>query len=234
MTIAATQPASPRSASRPGAGSPRSRAWALAGVIAGVCGVGSIVASTSIDAVYNEKVAGDAEAIMERLSDQVPQLMVFGALAVLAATLLVPFAAGLRRRLHDQAPAGSILPDVAFAGLLLTSVAGLMGSGLNTEFSIGLASGDATYVPEVVVMFGHWIGTIPWLWLGAGITGVAVAVAALRTAAAPRWIGWVSVVLGGLTLVSGLSPLQYIAGFVGPVYVLVMALGFALGDRAAA
>jgi len=199
-----------------------------------VCGVGSIVASTSIDAVYNEKVAGDAEAIMERLSDQVPQLMVFGALAVLAATLLVPFAAGLRRRLHDQAPAGSILPDVAFAGLLLTSVAGLMGSGLNTEFSIGLASGDATYVPEVVVMFGHWIGTIPWLWLGAGITGAAVAVAALRTAAAPRWIGWVSVVLGGLTLVSGLSPLQYIAGFVGPVYVLVMALGFALGDRAAA
>ena len=36
---------------------------------------------------------------------------------------------------------------------------------------------------------GHWIGTIPWLWLGAGVTGVAVAVAALRHGAAPRWLG---------------------------------------------
>ena len=54
---------------------------------------------------------------------------------------------------------------------------------------------------------------------------------AFRHAAAPRWIGAVSVVLGGLTLVAGLSPLQYLAGFTGPVWLLVVALGFALGDR---
>ncbi|MFC6343814.1 hypothetical protein ACFP8W_17645, partial [Nocardioides hankookensis] len=54
---------------------------------------------------------------------------------------------------------------------------------------------------------------------------------ALRHAAAPTWLGWVGVVLGGVTLLVGLSPLQYMAGFSGPVLVLVLGLGFALGDR---
>ena len=37
--------------------------------------------------------------------------------------------------------------------------------------------------------------------------------------------------LGGITLLIGLSPLQYMAGFTGPVLVLVLGLGFAFGDR---
>ena len=41
----------------------------------------------------------------------------------------------------------------------------------------------------------------------------------------------VGALLGGLTLLVGISPLQYMAGFTGPVLVLVMALGFAFGDR---
>jgi hypothetical protein len=65
------------------------------------------------------------------------------------------------------------------------------------------------------------------------VTGVAVAVAALRHAAAPRWIGWVAAVLGGITLLFGMSPLEYMAGFTGPVLVMVLGLGFAFGDRTA-
>ena len=48
----------------------------------------------------------------------------------------------------------------------------------------------------------------------------------------PRWIGRVGLVLGGLTLLLGISPLQYMAGMTGPLLVLVVALGFCLGDRA--
>lgn len=58
-----------------------------------------------------------------------------------------------------------------------------------------------------------------------------MAVASLRHGAAPRWIGVVSLLLGGLTLLVGISPLQYMAGFVGPLWLTVAALGFALGDR---
>ena len=86
-------------------------------------------------------------------------------------------------------------------------------------------------VAESAVFFNHWIGTIPWLWVGAGVTGVAVAVAAIRHGAAARWVGWVGLVLGGLTLLLGVSPLQYMAGMTGPVWLVVTALGLALGDR---
>jgi hypothetical protein len=41
----------------------------------------------------------------------------------------------------------------------------------------------------------------------------------------------VSAVLGGLTLIAGVSPLQYMAGFTGPLWLLVVALGFTLGGR---
>jgi hypothetical protein len=207
-----------------------SRAWAYVGAVAGLAGVVGIQASLQIDAVYNEKYAGDADLIRDRLGDYVPQLLILHVAMTGAAVLLLVFAAGLRRRLRAQAPVGSLLPDVAAGGLLLTAVAGLMGAGFTTEIVFGI-SDDSTLDPEFAAVVGHWIGTIPWLWVGAGLSGVAVAVAAIRHAAAPRWLGWVGAVLGGITLLIGLSPLQYLAGFTGPVLVLVLGLGFAFGDR---
>lgn len=211
-----------------------SRAWAVAGVGAGIAGIAGIAASMSITAVYDEKLGGDAEGIYERMQDFVPNILVFHTATLLGVVLLVVFGAGLRRRLQAQLPAGSLLPDVAAGGLLLTAVAGLMGSSLDTEFGSALIQTERVkVVPEVFVFYGHWLGTVPWLWVGAGLTGVALAVAALRHGAAPRWIGWVGAVLGGITLAFGLSPLQYMAGMVGPVFVVIAAGGFLFGDRAA-
>jgi len=208
-----------------------SRAWAYVGALAGLAGVVGIQASLQIDAVYNKRYAGDADLILDRLGDYVPQLLVLHFTMTGAAMLLLVFAAGLRRRLRAQAPAGSLLPDVAAGGLLLTAVAGLMGAGLTTEIVFGVTDDSSAIDAEFAAVVGHWIGTVPWLWVGAGLTGVAVAVAAIRHAAAPRWLGWVAAVLGGITLLIGLSPLQYMAGFTGPVLVLVLGLGFAFGDR---
>ncbi|WP_244932108.1 hypothetical protein [Nocardioides sp. W7] len=210
---------------------PAGRGWAIVGAVAGLAGVVGIQASLSIDAVYNKKYAGDAELITERLEDFVPNLLVLHVAMMVASLLLLVFAAGLRRRLQGQAPAGSLLPDVAAGGLLLTSVAALMGVAFSTEIVFGVTADDPKLDPEFAAVVGHWIGTVPWLWVGAGVTGIAVAVAALRHAAAPRWIGWVAAVLGGLTTIAGLSPLQYMAGFTGPVLVLLLGAGFALGDR---
>jgi hypothetical protein len=208
-----------------------SRAWAAVGVAAAVSGIVGIGASLQVDAAYDETIAGNAPAIVDRLGDQVPQLIVFHVATMIATVLLLVFAAGLKRRLEAQAPAGSLLPTVAASGLWLVSVAGLLGAGLNTEFIFGVADDEAKLVPEVGVFFAHWVGTIGWLWVGAGVAALAVAVAALRHAAAPRWIGWVSAVLGVITTLFGISPLQYMAGFTGPVWLLVAALGFFLGDR---
>lgn len=211
-----------------------SRAWAAAGLGAGVASIVAIAASMSISAVYDEKLGGDAQGIYERMQDFVPHILVFHTATLVGVVLLVIFGAGLRRRLKAQAPADSLLPDVAAGGLLLTAVAGLMGSSLDTEFGSALIQTERVeVVPEVFVFYGHWLGTIPWLWVGAGVAGVAMAVAALRHDAIPRWIGWVGAVLGGITLAFGISPLQYMAGMFGPVFVTIAAAGFLFGDRTA-
>lgn len=207
-----------------------SRGWARLGVVAGLAGVAGIVSSMGLDAVYRPENMGDPVAITESLSEQVPSLLAFHLTTMLAVVTLPVFAAGLRRRLAAQSRPGSLVADVAAWGLLLVAVAGLMGSALNTEFIFGLAD-TSKVVPEVATFYGHWVGTVNWLWVGAGLTGLAVAHAALRQGAAARWMGWTGAVLGGLTLLLGISPLQYMAGFVGPVLVLVLACGFAFGDR---
>ncbi|MEI5672493.1 MULTISPECIES: hypothetical protein [unclassified Nocardioides] len=207
------------------------RTWAVTGAVAGLAGIAGIQTSATIDAVYDEAYVGDAARITERLDAFVPELLVLHGTMMAASLLLLVFAAGLRRRLQRQAPAGSLTPDVAAGGLLLTSVAALMGVAFTTEIVFGLTSDDLALDPEFGAVVAHWTGTVPWLWVGAGVTGLAVAVAALRHAAAPRWIGWAAALLGGVTTLAGVSPLQYLAGFTGPVLVLVLGAGFALGDR---
>jgi hypothetical protein len=205
------------------------RGWAVAGVAAGITGLVSIQSSMGLSADW-ETTAGDADAIVAGMAGKLGTQLVFHTATVLTTLLLVVFAAGLARRLAQQGPAGSLLPSVASGGLLLVAVAGLLGSGLDTQFLFAFAETDKL-VPESGAFYTDWVATIPWLWVGAGLTGVAVAVAALRHGAAPRWIGWVSAVLGGLTLIAGVSPLQYMAGFTGPLWLLVVALGFTLGGR---
>lgn len=206
--------------------------WAVAGVAAALAGMAGIAASLGSDGVYRPDLQGDAVGIVEVMTGHVPQLLAFHLATMLAVVLLPVVAAGLHRRLRAAVPEDSLLPVVAGAGLGLTAVAGLMGTALNTEFIFALGEPELV-VPEALVMYGHWVGTVAWLWVGAGISGVAVAAAAFRYRAVPRWLGVVGLVLGGLTLLLGVSPLQYMAGFVGPVWLLVTMLGFALGDRSA-
>lgn len=208
-----------------------SRRWTLAGVGAGVAGIGTIVTSGMVNAVYDPEVAGDPDAILDKLADQTGAMFAFHLFTMVAAVLLVVFAAGLFRRLRTAMGEASIVPLVAFAGLLGTAVVLVLGSGLDTEFIFGLMNEEDAVNPANAALYNHWIGTIPWIWVLAGLSGLAL-FAAARAAAVPRWIGRVGLVLGGVTLLLGISPLQYMAGMTGPLLVLVVALGFCLGDRA--
>jgi hypothetical protein len=207
-----------------------SRRWALAGLGAGVAGVGTFVTSGMVNAVYDEKLQGDSAGIAAKLADQTGPMFAFHSVTVLGAVLMVVFAAGLAQRLRSTSADGALAPLVAFAGLVGTAVVSVLGSGLDTEFMMGFV-GDQQIDPSNAVMYNHWIGTIPWCWVLAGLAGLAV-FAAGRAGGVPRWIGIVGLVLGGLTLVAGISPLQYIAGMFGPLWLIATAAGFCFGDRA--
>lgn len=219
---AGTQDSPNRDAGRPG--------WAGFGLAAGVTGIISIAASTMTGAVYEEDIAGDATAITDRLAEMTPQILVFHVATMLCALLLLVFAAGLHRQLTQRLGRDSLLPTIASSGLLLVSVAGLLGTGLTTEFAFGVQEPE-TLVPEAAVFFGHWIGTIPWLWVGAGVAAMVIAVAALRHGAYARWLGWMSAALGGLCLLFGVSPLQYMAGMVGPLWLTIASAALLFSRR---
>lgn len=208
-----------------------SRRWTWAGIGAGVAGIGVVVTSGMVNAVYDPEVVGNPDAILDKLSDQTGAMLAFHLFTMVAAVLLVVFAAGVLRRLRSAMGETSLAPMVAFSGLLGTAFVLVMGSGLDTEFIFGLMNLEDNPVdPANAALYNHWIGTIPWIWALAGLSGLALFVAA-RAAAVPRWIGRVGLVLGGLTLLLGISPLQYMAGMTGPLLVLVVALGFCFGDR---
>jgi hypothetical protein len=198
--------------------------WVLAGVGAGIAGLTSIVGSLMAGAAYEEDIAGDAVAITNRLAEQTTPILVMHTGAMVGAVLLLVFAAGLRRRLAASTPQGSLLPQVAAFGLLLVSVAQLMGSALTTEFVFGVQDPDLL-VPETAVFFGHWIGTVPWLWVGAGVAALALGLAGRSFGAVAPWLAWTSLVLGGITTLFGVSPLQYMAGMTGPLWLTIAAVG---------
>jgi hypothetical protein len=207
------------------------RGWALAGIGAGVCGIATIVTSSMVDTVYQKQYETNVDGIAADLHDKAGILFAFHSITALGAVLMVVFAAGLFRRLRAgmSDSADSIVPVLAAAGLVGTAVVSILGSGLDTEFMMPMA-GDAGVQDSSAAMYNHWVGTIPWLWTLAGLAGLAL-YAASRRGVVPRWTGRTGLVLGGLTVLLGISPLEYLSGATGTLWLVVTAAGFVLGDR---
>ncbi len=207
-----------------------SRAWALAGLGAGVAGLATVVTSSMVDVVYRDEFAGTTTGIADALHDKTGVLFAFHSITTLGAVLMVVFAAGLHRRLRAVSADG-LAPVVALLGLAGTAVVSVLGAGLDTEFMMPMAQDQGLVDDATGAMYNHWIGTIPWVWVLAGLAGLALHLVA-RRGGVPRWVGRVGLVLGGLTVVLGISPLEYLAGVFGSLWLVVTALGFTLGDRA--
>ena len=206
------------------------RRWAFAGLASGLLGVGTIVTSSIAGVVYEEKFNGTTDGVADALSDKAGVLFAFHSITALGAVLMIVFAAGLFRRLKHALP-DSITPAVAAAGLFGTAIVSILGSGLDTEYMVAFAQGGDMVDDPTSAMYDHWIGTIPWLWTLTGLAGLGL-YAAARRAAMPRWIGRVGLVLGGLTVLLGISPLEYMSGVTGVLMVIITSLGLAFGDKA--
>ncbi|HEX5088515.1 MAG TPA: hypothetical protein VFV89_11955 [Nocardioides sp.] len=207
-----------------------SRLWAVAGIGSALLGAATIVTSSASGYVYQDDYShGSIDGIAGELSDNAGILFAFHSITALGAVLMVVFAAGLFRRLRATAADG-LAPVVALVGLAGTAVVSIMGSGLDTEFMMPAGADTASVDDASAAIYGHWVGTIPWLWTLAGLAGLAL-FAVSRSRGVPRWLGIVGLVLGGLTVVLGISPLEYMSGVTGVLWLLVTAVGFTVGDR---
>jgi len=209
---------------------PASRAWAATGIVAAIASLASVYLSMTLSPEYVPGSVITSEQIDAGLMAQQPVIVAFHIVTLLSGLLLVVVAAGLWRRLRAALGPESLLPMVAFAGLLLVAVAQVLGTGLDTEFLFGVGH-SAINLPSDIGFYSHWSATIPWLWAGGGLAAIAVGVAQ-RSRAVPSWIGFVSFLLGVPTLLLAASPLQYMAAGPGALWLLVVSIGFVAGDRA--
>jgi hypothetical protein len=210
------------------------RGWAAAGVLAGVAGFAAMEVESRF-APDDPAANIDAAVLVDGYVQHGPgRLAVVLALFVAAAFAVVVFGAGLRRALAAQSPAGSLVPDVAAAGTLLVAALCLVGSGPATEVFFALLHA-AESDPDVTASLVRTMDTLPWVWGGLAPTVAAVAYGALRHGAAPRWLGVVSIVFALLVGGLAMAPLQYLAGMVGAVWLVLAGVAYltARGPRAA-
>lgn len=205
------------------------RGWAIAGLTGALAGFASVFLSMMLSPEYIPGNAITAADIDAGLQARRPVMIAFHVVTLGSALLVVVFAAGLHRRLGAVLPDRSTVPMVAFAGMLLVATAQVLGSGLDTEFLFGIGD-TAINLPSDIGFYSHWIATIPWLWVGAGLAALAVW-RAQRAGGVRVWMGATSLVLGGLTVLIGLSPLQYMAAGPGVLWLLVVSIGFAAESR---
>jgi hypothetical protein len=156
------------------------------------------------------------EKIIADYDHSTAMVQVGGYAAVIAATALIFFGAGLRRALRrDQR---DWLADVAFAGTIAMGVA-LVGFAV-TAFAMydAVKTGNAS-VAQSINILDH-ANFVPAM-LGLCCTLLATGLSGLRSGALPKWLSIVSIVLG---VASPLGPAAFAPFALFPVWVIVVAV----------
>jgi hypothetical protein len=201
----------------------RSREWLVP-----LTGVGFAVLLILSFVVAGEPKSADepVREIVDFYVDNKTAIEVGAAMGALAGVLLVFFGAYLRRVLRAAAPDDEILSLVAFSGLLVVAVFAAFDSMI--LFAAAEAADDVDPV-ALQAMQAIWDNDFFIAVLGVELFLWATGLAALRTGALPRWLGWVMIVLA----VIGMTPLGFVAAIGAALIVLGLSIWFAVRARRA-
>lgn len=207
--------------------------WAAAGWLAGLLAVPVYGVVTGGLFVPTDALADNAQVLAE-LRGAAGWVWAFQSGSVAVALLVAVFGLGLRRRLAGQTPAGSLLPDLAAAGMLLVSALTLVGGGISTELFHSLRHTDDVD-PDTVAAQLAIFNTMGWVWAGGILATAATAVAGLRHGAIGRKVAIFAAAMTALVAVTQVLPFQYLA--VLPVSLFLIVTGVAIqrdteGDQA--
>jgi len=144
--------------------------------------------------------------------------------ATLAVLFLVFFANHLRRVLEAAG-------DAALSATVLVGAA-MMAVGVAIDSTISLALAQAAEDIEatsVQTLQALWDNDFLPIALGTVVFLISAGISIVRTAAVPRWLGWVALVLAVL----GVTPLGFVAFLGAGVWILVVSVVLALRARRA-
>lgn len=224
QTVHLTPPTAPSDAPRAAApATHRGRGWAAAGWIGGVLTFAFFLGPASALTVPTDAMRDNA-LVADHLAGKQGWIWAFQTGSVLLAALVVVFGLGLRRRLAVQSPSGSLLPDVAGAGMLLVATMLLVGGGIGTEMFHSVRHVDEVD-PDTLGAHLALYNTLAWVWAAGALTSGAVAVAGLRHGSVGKGLARFSAVMTALVVLTQVLPFQYLA--VLPVALFLLVAGIA-------
>ncbi|MEV0727301.1 hypothetical protein [Polymorphospora sp. NPDC050346] len=203
----------------PAPASPR-RGWALTGTAGGLIGLVGIFATASLG---GEEQRADNAGYVAAIADGAAYVWAHQVVCSVAIVCLAIFAAGLRRHLGAQEPAGSLVPTLAATGVGLVLVGLLIGGGISTQLFFDLGAADEVD-PDTIAAGTTIFATMSWLWGGIGLTAGAVAVGGFRHGSVSRWFAVFSAVMALLVAATQLAPVQYISLVPAGLWVIVAGL----------
>jgi hypothetical protein len=207
---------------------PARRGWAWAGALAGLAGLVACLGFGTLD--VPESALADNAVLLDEVAGSGAKVWAFQALTSAAALGLALFGAGLRRRLDEQEPVGSLVPIAALAGLLLAAGLALVGGGISTElfWNLQAASDDLSKVdPDTVAANLALYNTMGWVWAGVGLSAGAVAWAGIKHESVGRKLAWFSGVMAALIALTQVVPLQYMAAIPAGLWCIVTGVAMA-------
>jgi MFS family permease len=158
-----------------------------------------------------------AEEVVKYYNDHQGQSLADVFLAPLLVTLLVVFIAYFRARIreHERSITSRFAPVVLVVGATVWASGALLGSVGTLAVSAASDHGQNQVAQTVNVLSNSmWIPFIA----GIAVTLIGAGLTVLSTGVLPRWLGWVALVAG---IVSLAGPGGFLGFFVGPLWVLV-------------
>jgi hypothetical protein len=192
----------------------------IAGILAGVL----LVVVNAL--TWSSPDSTDAADLAAYGSSHETRVMIAGFAMAYVAVLLAFFAVALRGAIRSGEADESTFSSVAFAGGLMVSIASALWSYVSLTTLSAVTDGNTAAV-SAMVHFSS-LSWLPWL-IGSAVLYLSVGIGALRTAALPRWLAFVTIGLGVLCLTGVGGIAVYLAT---PLWLIVA--GFVLHQRLAA
>jgi hypothetical protein len=155
-----------------------------------------------------------AKAVLDYADDHQSDLFVGAFAGPLIAALLVLFFSHLRSLARARGDAGAG-PSIMLGGAVLWAGGVLLGSTLDLA-AVSVSDNDLEQAAQTVnvLIAVSWIPFIA----GVAVTLLGAGMTVLGTGILPRWLGWVALVVG---VVSLLGPGGFLGFFVAPLFMLV-------------
>jgi hypothetical protein len=168
----------------------------------------------------------EVQEIVDHYTDNKDSIEIGAALTIPAATLLIFFAAYLRRVFDAAERAGSVLALIPLVGATIIAT----GAGIDGTISFALAEAaddiDPTAVQALQALWDN-----DWMPIGIGISVFlwGVGLATVRYGGLPAWLGWAALVLA----VIAVTPIGFVSFLGSALWILIASVILTLRARSA-